>query len=94
MRFAHHCGFRSVMIFTHNSDRKTPQGQACGSRKKMRKPHIWYVCATIALCLTRQDGSVQSAQQENLFLVRWFSDAERQCRFSRGVATDIRCMLQ
>ncbi|EHM7819396.1 DUF2913 family protein [Salmonella enterica subsp. enterica serovar Eastbourne] len=48
----------------------------------------------IALRLARLDGRVQSEQQENLFLVRWFADAERQRRFSRDVATDIRWMLQ
>lgn len=49
---------------------------------------VW--CAMIALRLAR----LQSEQQENLFLVRWFADAERQRRFSRDVATDIRWMLQ
>lgn len=53
---------------------------------------VW--CAMIALRLARQEGRVQSEQQENLFLVRWFADAERQRRFSRDVATDIRWMLQ
>ena len=53
---------------------------------------VW--CAIIALRLARQEGRVQSEQQENLFLVRWFADAERQRRFSRDVATDIRWMLQ
>ncbi|EBQ8600499.1 DUF2913 family protein [Salmonella enterica] len=53
---------------------------------------VW--CALIALHLARQEGRVRSEQQENLFLVRWFADAERQRRFSRDVATDIRWMLQ
>ncbi|HCM4479013.1 DUF2913 family protein (plasmid) [Citrobacter portucalensis] len=53
---------------------------------------VW--CAMIALRLARQEGRVQSEQQENLFLTRWFADAERQRRFSRDVATDIRWMLQ
>ncbi|HHX3382679.1 TPA: DUF2913 family protein [Salmonella enterica] len=53
---------------------------------------VW--CAMIALRLARQDGRVQSEQQENLFITRWFADAERQRRFSRDVATDIRWMLQ
>ncbi|WP_370612403.1 DUF2913 family protein [Citrobacter meridianamericanus] len=53
---------------------------------------VW--CAMIALRLARQDGRVRSEQQENLFLVRWFADAERQRRFSRDVASDIRWMLQ
>lgn len=53
---------------------------------------VW--CALIALLTARQDGRVQSEQQENLFLTRWFADAERQRRFPREVATDIRWMLQ
>ncbi len=53
---------------------------------------VW--CAMIALRLARLDGRVQSEQQENLFLIRWFADAERQRRFSRDVAADIRWMLQ
>lgn len=53
---------------------------------------VW--CAMIALRLARQDGRVQSEQQENLFITRWFADAERQRRFSRDVATDIRWVLQ
>ncbi|HHT2664545.1 TPA: DUF2913 family protein [Citrobacter freundii] len=44
--------------------------------------------------LARQEGRVRSEQQENLFLVRRFADAERQRRFSRDVAPDIRWMLQ
>ncbi|ECQ9991340.1 DUF2913 family protein [Salmonella enterica] len=53
---------------------------------------VW--CAMIALHLARLNGRVQSEQQENQFLVRWFADAERQPRFSRDMATDIRWMLQ
>lgn len=53
---------------------------------------VW--CALIALHLARQDGRVQSEQHENLFLTRWFADAERQRRFSRETATDIRWMRQ
>lgn len=53
---------------------------------------VW--CALIALHLARQDGRARSEQQENLFLVRWFADAERQRRFSRDVATDIRWILR
>lgn len=53
---------------------------------------VW--CALIALHTARQDGRVLSEQQENLFLTRWFAGAERQRRFSRDVATDIRWMLQ
>lgn len=55
-------------------------------------PLVW--CALIALRLARQDSRVRSEQQENLFLVRWFADAERQRRFPRDVATDIRWIQQ
>lgn len=50
--------------------------------------------AMIVLHLARLDGRVHYEQQENLFLIRWFADAERQRRFSREVASDIRWMLQ
>ncbi|ECG1721263.1 DUF2913 family protein [Salmonella enterica subsp. enterica] len=53
---------------------------------------VW--CTMIALRLARQDGRVQSEQQENMFLIRWFAEAERQRRFSRDASTDIRWMLQ
>lgn len=53
---------------------------------------VW--CAMIALRLARQDGRVQSEQQENLFIIRWFADAERQRRFSRDVARDIIWLLK
>ncbi|EHS0390637.1 DUF2913 family protein [Salmonella enterica] len=62
-------------------------------KKNEKTAHLVW-CAMIALGLARQDGRVQSEQQENLFLVRWFADAERQRRFSRDVSTDIRWMLQ
>lgn len=61
--------------------------------KNEKTAHLLW-CALIALCLARQEGRVRSEQQENLFLVRWFADAERQRRFSRDVATDIRWILQ
>ncbi|HBA9100113.1 TPA: DUF2913 family protein [Escherichia coli] len=60
--------------------------------KKEKTAHLVW-CAIIALHLARQDGRVRSEQQENLFLTRWFADAERQRRFSREVASDIRWML-
>lgn len=63
------------------------------NEKNEKTAHLVW-CAMIALRLARQEGRVQSEQQENLFLVRWFADAERQRRFSRDVATDIRWMLQ
>ncbi|HCZ4708988.1 TPA: hypothetical protein O3H02_004676 [Salmonella enterica subsp. enterica serovar Saintpaul str. CFSAN004144] len=40
------------------------------NRKNEKTAHLVW-CAMIALRLARQDGRVQSEQQENLFLVRW-----------------------
>lgn len=51
-------------------------------------------CALTALALARQDGTVCSAAQENLFLTRWLSTALKQRRFSREVAPDIEWLLK
>ncbi|EAO6613333.1 DUF2913 family protein [Salmonella enterica] len=62
------------------------------SEQADRSAHLAW-CALIALHLARQDGHVHSESQENLFLVRWLAGAEKQRRFSRDVATDIRWLL-
>jgi hypothetical protein len=51
-------------------------------------------CALAALALARQDGTVSSAAQENLFLTRWLATALKQRRFSREVAPDIEWLLR
>lgn len=51
-------------------------------------------CALIALALARKDGTVHSAAQENLFLIRWLASAQKQRRFSRDVATNIDWLLK
>ncbi|MDU5829282.1 MAG: DUF2913 family protein, partial [Mixta calida] len=51
-------------------------------------------CALIALALARKDGTVHSAAQKNLFLIRWLASAQKQRRFSRDVATDIDWLLK
>lgn len=51
-------------------------------------------CALVALALARQDGSVLSPAQENLFLTRWLATALKQRRFPRDVAPDIEWMLK
>ncbi|EOX8380416.1 DUF2913 family protein [Salmonella enterica] len=51
-------------------------------------------CALVALALARQDGSVRSPAQENLFLTRWLATALKQRRFPRDVAPDIEWMLK
>ncbi|MEN4633378.1 DUF2913 family protein [Pantoea agglomerans] len=51
-------------------------------------------CALAPLALARQDGTVCSAAQENLFLTRWLATALKQRRFSREVAPDIEWLLK
>lgn len=46
-------------------------------------------CALVALMTAREDGRVITETQENLFILRWFTQARKQRRFSRDVATDI-----
>ena len=50
-------------------------------------------CALIALHSARQEGTVSSESQENLFITRWFAQAKKQRRFSREVAADIDWIL-
>lgn len=50
-------------------------------------------CALIALHTAREDGTVSSEPQENLFITRWFAQAKKQRRFTRDVATDIDWIL-
>ncbi|ECN9267099.1 DUF2913 family protein [Salmonella enterica subsp. enterica serovar Typhimurium] len=63
------------------------------SEQAARSAHLAW-CALIALHLARLDGHVHSETQENLFLVRWLAGAEKQRRFSRDVASDIRWLLK
>lgn len=51
-------------------------------------------CALVALGLARQDGIAVSPAAENLFLIRWLATAQKQKRFPRRVAIDIRWMLE
>lgn len=51
-------------------------------------------CGLIALHTARQDGSVTSPAQDNLFLTRWLATAEKQRRFSRELASDISWLLK
>lgn len=48
----------------------------------------------VALGLARQDGIAVSPAAENLFLIRWLATAQKQKRFPRSVAMDIRWMLE
>ncbi|KGT88765.1 hypothetical protein NG99_21025 [Erwinia typographi] len=51
-------------------------------------------CGLVALHLARLDGQVCSPGQENLFLTRWLATAEKQRRFRRELANDIRWLLK
>lgn len=51
-------------------------------------------CALTALALARQDGTVCSDAQVNLFITRWLATALKQHRFPREVAPDIEWLLK
>ena len=51
-------------------------------------------CGLIALHTARCDGQTNSPVQENLFLSRWLATAEKQRRFPRELAGDIRWLLK
>ncbi|CAI1225801.1 DUF2913 family protein [Serratia ficaria] len=51
-------------------------------------------CALVALGIARQDGTLTSPAQENLFLTRWLATALKQRRFSRDVTPDIEWLLK
>lgn len=46
-------------------------------------------CALTALYLARKDNLVSSSYAENIFLLRWLSQARKQKRFPKSVAKDI-----
>lgn len=51
-------------------------------------------CALVALALERQSGGASTPYAETLFLIRWLATAQRQKRFPRSVAIDIRWLLE
>ncbi|EOS94579.1 hypothetical protein ETR_12868 [Erwinia tracheiphila PSU-1] len=50
-------------------------------------------CALIDLLTAREDGLVESASQENLFITQWLAQVKKQRRFSCDVATDVDWIL-
>ena len=50
--------------------------------------------ALMALGIARQDGTLSSPAQENLFLTRWLATALKQRRFPRDVTPDIEWLLK
>ena len=51
-------------------------------------------CGLVALHTARSDGLSGSASQDNLFLTRWLAMAEKQRRFPKELANDIRWLLK
>lgn len=51
-------------------------------------------CGLVALHTARRDGLSGSASQDNLFLTRWLATAEKQRRFPKELANDIRWLLK
>ncbi|WP_052130753.1 DUF2913 family protein [Erwinia typographi] len=51
-------------------------------------------CALAALALARQEGVAGTPVADNLFLIRWLATAQKQKRFPKSVATDIRWLLE
>lgn len=51
-------------------------------------------CGLIALHMARQDGQAGTPAQETLFLTRWLAIAEKQRRFSKELAPEIRWLLR
>ena len=51
-------------------------------------------CALVALAMAKESGSVTSAAQHTLFLIRWLATALKQRRFPRGVTPDIEWLLK
>ncbi|QAB32605.1 DUF2913 family protein (plasmid) [Pantoea ananatis] len=51
-------------------------------------------CGLVALQLARRDGPVITPAQESLFLTRWLAVAEKQRRFRKELAGDIRWLLK
>lgn len=51
-------------------------------------------CALMALALERQSGGASTPYAETLFLIRWLAGAQKQKRFPKSVAIDIRWLLE
>ena len=51
-------------------------------------------CGLVVLQLARRDGSVITPAQESLFLTRWLAVVEKQRRFRKELAGDIRWLLK
>ena len=50
-------------------------------------------CALVALALERRSGGASTPYAETLFLIHWLATAQKQRRFPRSVAVDIRWLL-
>ncbi|KNC94823.1 DUF2913 family protein [Trabulsiella odontotermitis] len=51
-------------------------------------------CALVSLGIARQDQQIDTIAAEDLYLVRWLSNARHQRRFPKSVASDLDWLLQ
>lgn len=86
--------FRMVLVFRpvlvrYTSHVTRPELNMMSSEKN-KKPHSHLIfCALTALHLARKDGIMPSSQADNIFLVRWLIQAQKQKRFPKSVEKDI-----
>lgn len=59
----------------------------------MTHQHIPF-CALVALHLARMDSPISSTYAENVFLLRWLAQAQKQKRFPKSMAGDLEKLLQ
>jgi len=58
------------------------------------KPTIhFYYCATIAACMARQYGEINSPFSSHVFMMRWLSNAEKKRLFDRNVSREITWLI-
>lgn len=80
--------FRPVLA-RYNPHVTLPELNMMSSEKNKNIFSHLIFCALTALHLARKDGIIPSSQAENIFLVRWFIQAQKQKRFPKSVAKDI-----
>lgn len=80
--------FRPVMV-RYNSCVTLPELNMMSSEKNKNILSHFIFCARTALHLARKDGIMPSLQAENIFLVRWLIQAQKQKRFPKSIAKDI-----
>ncbi|MEB2704044.1 DUF2913 family protein [Citrobacter koseri] len=85
--------FRPVLV-RYNSFVTLPELNMMSSEKNKNILSHFIFCALTALHLARKDGIMPSSQAENIFLVRWLIQAQKQKRFPKSVAKDIEFFIK